>query len=108
MTTTKEYVRGHYKLEEVPYGKVYRWTAGHALVEGECGQLMLVEHASTAICPECGADHTGALEGLEGRSLIEDEVYYPEHLAYEWRRREQEAHLRYREYADWSELRALE
>jgi len=25
MTATKERLQGHYEVEEVPYGKVYRW-----------------------------------------------------------------------------------
>ncbi len=60
---------------------------------------------ATTTCPGCGAYYTGAVEGLEGRPLVEDEAYYPEHRAYEeWQREEKE----HPEYYEWLELQALE
>jgi hypothetical protein len=109
MTTTKERVEGHYEVQEVPYGKVYKWTPGHAVVECECGQLMLVDAATTAAtCPTCGAEHdASAVEGLEGnKPLVEQEAYNPEHRAYEEWQREQEAHPYLKRY-EWLELQAL-
>ena len=54
MTTQfKECIEGHYEVEEVPYGKVYKWVP---------------------------------VKGQEGKPLVEDETYFPEHRAYEeWR-----------------------
>jgi hypothetical protein len=77
-------------------------------VECECGRQTLVDQATPATCPECGADHTSAREGLEGRPLVEDAIYYPEHLAYEEWQREQKAHPHYDEHDAWLELEALE
>ena len=105
MTTTKERVEGHYEVEEVPYGKVYKWTPGHALLECECGQLLLVDATSTT-CPGCGADCADAVQGLEGRPLSEDEAYRPEHRAYEEWQREEETHP-YLKHYEWLELQGL-
>ena len=30
-TQIKERIEGHYEVEEVPYGRVYRWVPGHVL-----------------------------------------------------------------------------
>jgi hypothetical protein len=95
MTTTtttaiRERVEGHYEVEEVPYGEVYKWTPGHALVECECGQLILVD-ATTTTCP-CGADYTAVVQRLAGETLEEDKVYDPEQQDYEAWLREEEAH----------------
>ncbi len=87
MTTAKERIKkGHYEVQEVPYGKVYKWVPGHALVE----------------------DADAAVEGLEGKKpLVEEEVYYPEVRAYEEWRTEEEAHP-YLKHYEWLELQALE
>ena len=55
---------GHYEVEQIPYGRVYKWVPGRALVE----------------------------EGLVGGKplLRENEAYRLEHRAYkEWLREEQ-------------------
>ena len=54
MTTAKERIKkGHYEVQEVPYGKVYKWVPGHASVE----------------------DADATVEGLEGKKpLVEEEV----------------------------------
>ena len=31
MTPVKEHSEGHYEVEEVPYGRVYKWVPGHTL-----------------------------------------------------------------------------
>ena len=106
MATTKEYVEGHYEVEEVPFGKVYRWVPGHTLVEcNDCGQPLIVDATATA-CPECGTDFAAVARELEGRPLREDEAYYPEHQAYEEWLREEEAHPELKHY-EWLELEAL-
>lgn len=76
MTATEERVEGHYEVEEVPYGRVYKWTPAQ----------------------------TGT---VEVKPLVEDEVYYPEHRAYEEWHREEEAHPYLRHY-EWMEWQALE
>jgi hypothetical protein len=106
MTQIRERIEGHYEVEEVPYGRVYKWTVGHALVECEnCGQLMIVDPAATA-CPDCGTDYAEVTRGLEGKPLGKDETYYPERKAYEEWLREEETHPHLKHY-EWLELEAL-
>jgi hypothetical protein len=63
--------------------------------------------ATAATCPRCGAEHAGAVEGLEGnKPLVEQEAYNPEHRAYEEWQREQEVHPYLKRY-EWLELQAL-
>ena len=50
-TQIKERIEGHYEVEEVSYGKVYKWVP--------------------------------PVKRHEGKRLVEDETYYPEHVAYE-------------------------
>ena len=74
MTTQqiKERIEGHYEVEEVLYGKVYKWVP---------------------------------VKGQEGKPLVEDETYYPEHRAYEeWLREEEHPYLKHYE---WLELQGL-
>lgn len=104
MTTVKERIEGHYEVERIPYGTVYKWTPGYVLVECDCGQLMIADATTTVICPECDGDYIVKVEGLEGRALTEDEVYRPEHRAYEEWQREERAHPEYNEWMEWQEL----
>ena len=106
MTQIRERIEGHYEVEEVPYGRVYKWTVGHAVVTCEnCGQLMIVDTAATA-CPGCGTDYTEGARGLEGKPLGKDEAYYPERQAYEEWLREEKTHPHLKHY-EWLELEAL-
>lgn len=105
MMQIKERVEGHYKVEEVPFGKVYKWTPGHALVECDCGQLTSVDPAAT-VCSGCGIDYIVVVRELEGKRLEEDEAYRAEHREYEEWQREETAHP-YLKHYEWLELEAL-
>lgn len=105
MTQVKERIEGHYEVEEVPYGKVYKWIPGYALVECNCGQLMIVDAATTA-CPSCGNVYAAVMQALEGKPLGKDEAYYPERQAYEEWLKEEETHPHLKHY-EWLELEAL-
>jgi hypothetical protein len=44
------------EVQEVTFGKVYKWRPERVVVECECGQRLSLT-ASTTSCVECGRDH---------------------------------------------------
>jgi hypothetical protein len=58
-----EYVEAGYEVEEVEFGKVYRWCPESVVIECDCKQSFTVEGAKNASCPRCGAEHRGSLGG---------------------------------------------
>ena len=38
-------IAGHYEVQELPYGKDYKWVPGHALIECDYGQTIGVTPA---------------------------------------------------------------
>jgi hypothetical protein len=70
-----EHVRGHYEVQDVEMGKVYRWRPESVMVECECGERPTLTAAKTT-CPKCGSDRVGIVgEVLEARP--EDEIEHP-------------------------------
>ena len=51
-----ERVQAYYDVQEVEYGKVYKWRPENVLIECGCGELITLT-ASETTCGECGADH---------------------------------------------------
>lgn len=51
-----ERVAGYYDVEEVEFGRVYRWCPGCVEIECECGERLVLT-ASATTCGECGTDH---------------------------------------------------
>ena len=77
MAKVIERTRARYELEDVEYGKVYRWKPERVMVECGCGEKTSLTHSETA-CEECGAEHTGlAREDLSDRQLQGDEDVHP-------------------------------
>ncbi len=70
-------VKGHYEVQEVELGKVYRWCPGRILVECNCAKrLTLTTFATT--CDVCGADHAALVrKELTVRRPEEDEATRP-------------------------------
>jgi hypothetical protein len=80
MITALEQIEGHYEVQEVEFGKVYRWSPRHLKIECECGEKLLPITTSSAICPRCGADHTAILRGtLNARRSSRDRALHPWH-----------------------------
>lgn len=72
-----ERARAGYDIEEVEYGKVYRWQPETVLVECECGEETTLT-PSEAACEECGAEHKGLVrEDLSERQPRDDEDVHP-------------------------------
>jgi hypothetical protein len=77
-----ERVMGHYEVEDVDFGRVYRWHPESILIECKCGQTTAITATSSSTCEECGAEHSGMVrEDLRGRLLGDKELhpwrYYP-------------------------------
>ncbi len=77
-----ERIAGHYDVEEMEFGKVYKWVPTNAHIECDCGQSFTVEGATATSCPKCGAEHTGVVKGQEDKPLRKEEAYYPTHREY--------------------------
>jgi hypothetical protein len=72
-----ERARAGYDVEEVEYGKVYRWQPETVVVECGCGEEASFTHSETD-CEECGAEHTGLVrEDLSERQPQGDEDVHP-------------------------------
>jgi hypothetical protein len=56
MAKVIERARARYEVEDVEYGKVYRWKPESLLVECECGEMVTLTHSETT-CEKCGAEH---------------------------------------------------
>ena len=69
--------RAGYEVEEVEYGKVYRWQPETVVVECVCGEETALTPSETA-CEECGAEHTGLVrENLPDLEPQGDEDVHP-------------------------------
>ena len=77
MAKVIERARARYHVEDVEYGKVYRWKPESILVECGCGEKTNLTHSETA-CEECGAEHTRLVrEDLSDRQPQGDEDVHP-------------------------------
>lgn len=103
MTKVKVKIEGHYEVEEIPYGKDYRWVPAHALIECDCGRVMDVDSRHT-VCPGCGSDHAAVIEEIAGRHLA-DEDLRPWRRDYEAQAKSRQGH---REDQEWLEQRSLD
>jgi hypothetical protein len=71
-----ERTEGHYDVEEVQFGTVYRWCPECVVVECDCGERLTLT-PSQSTCPECAVNHGPIVrEELAARQL-EDELAHP-------------------------------
>ena len=72
-----EYVEGRYDLEDVEFGRVYKWRPGSVVAECICGERPTLTRSETT-CGECGADYTSIVrEVLAGRRPKGDKAARP-------------------------------
>jgi hypothetical protein len=73
-----EKVDAHYDVQQLEFGRAYKWRPGSLLLECECGELTDLT-ASESTCEGCGAKHARLVrEGLTERRLEADErVLHP-------------------------------
>lgn len=77
MLTASERTKGHYEVQEVDFGKVYRWCPERVDVECECGGRLDVTSVSTAACPRCGANHAAKIRAVPTAGRSEDRALHP-------------------------------
>ena len=77
MAKITDRARAGYEVEDVEYGKVYRWQPEAVVVECGCGEEASLTHSET-VCEECGAEHKGIVrEDLSDRQPQGDEDVHP-------------------------------
>ncbi len=77
MLTTIERTEGHYEVQEVEFGRVYRWCPERVKLECVCGESLTLTASSTAICPRCGTNHASALREETTSERLEDQALHP-------------------------------
>lgn len=72
-----EHLQGHYEVQEVPFGVVYKWCPEYLDIHCGCGKRTILTRTRTG-CSGCGADHE-ALVGKRGtvRPVQADETCHP-------------------------------
>ena len=78
MLTMVERVEGHYEVQNVEFGQVYRWCPECVVVECDCGERLSLT-GSTTVCSWCGATHTDIVQeeqDIKGQ-LLRDEDLHP-------------------------------
>ncbi|HZG64496.1 MAG TPA: hypothetical protein VEY13_13465 [Rubrobacteraceae bacterium] len=77
MITIVERTQGHYDVQEVEFGRVYRWCPECVVVDCDCGERLTLTASSTAVCCRCGADHTTTFRAELAAQRLGDEVLHP-------------------------------
>ena len=62
MATVVERTEGRYEVQEVEFGKVYRWCPECIVIECDCGESPTLNRSMTAC--ECGADYAATVQEL--------------------------------------------
>jgi len=77
-----EHVEAHYEVQDLEFGKVYKWHPDSVITECECGKRSSYSQSSlngsVATC-ECGKDHMDSIQDEEFITPLpeEDEVVHP-------------------------------
>ena len=74
--TVVERTEGCYQVQEVEFGKVYRWEPGSVVVECDCGERLTLTRSESK-CEECGTDHADAVLEMFADRRLEDETMHP-------------------------------
>lgn len=78
MLTAVKHTGGHYEVQELDFGRVYRWCPERVDIECECGERLDATAVSTATCLRCGVNHAATIKAVvptAGRS--EDQALHP-------------------------------
>ena len=75
MAKVIELVRARYEVQDVEFGKVYKWRPERVVIGCECGETVALT-ASRTTCEQCGEEHTGSVrEALSERQLGEKDLH---------------------------------
>ena len=74
MLTAVERTKGHYVVQEVDFGRVYRWCPEHANAKCECGERLNV---SEAACPRCRTNRAATFAAVPTGDRSEDQTLHP-------------------------------
>ena len=75
--STIERAGGYYEVQEVEFGRVYKWRSESVAVECDCGERFTLT-GPVAVCQWCGAEHAVTFrEELDDRSRSRDEALHP-------------------------------
>lgn len=77
MLTAIERTKGHYEVQEVDFGRVYRWCSERADIECECGERLDVIGISAGVCPRCGTNHAAIIRAVPTAGRSEDQALHP-------------------------------
>ena len=76
MAKVIERIHARYEVQDVEFGKVYKWHPERVVVECGCGERLFLVASSTT-CDECGTDHAiGVNEASTGRRQS-DAILHP-------------------------------
>ena len=64
---------GRYEVQEVEFGRVYRWCPECVVIECDCEEMTILT-PSGATC-RCGADHIALIRGELDRRLGDEELH---------------------------------
>ena len=71
-----ECIEGCYEVQEVEFGKVFRWCSESVLIECDCGETPTLACLENT-CVWCGADHTSTVREKLAARRSEDEAPHP-------------------------------
>jgi hypothetical protein len=76
MQATVKQTEGHYDVQEVPFGMVYKWRPEHS-VECGCGEILVLSAYSITTCRRCGADYAAYVPEELADGRLVDEILHP-------------------------------
>ena len=76
MTTVIEHTQGSYEVQDVQFGKVYKWRPEKVVVWCECGERATLTGLKTT-CGWCGANHAAPVQEELDAWQLEDEAARP-------------------------------
>ena len=68
---------GHYEVQEVDFGRVYRWCPERVDIECECGERLDSNAVSTTVCPRCGTNHAATIREELTPGCSDDQALHP-------------------------------
>jgi hypothetical protein len=76
MAKVIECAQARYEVQDVEFGKVYKWRPERIVVECQCGQRLSLT-ASTTSCVECGTDHELVVKEASTEGHQSDQTLHP-------------------------------